>query len=119
HIAKIPLPPHKKIKDVPEVLSQLVLKMMAKTAEDRYQSLFGLKADLQKILQQLQMQDHVSLFPLASQDTATHFAIPEKLYGRENEIQQLLAAFTQINLGNTQLLLVTGEPGVGKTRFIH
>ncbi|NJP08918.1 MAG: serine/threonine protein kinase [Leptolyngbyaceae cyanobacterium RU_5_1] len=78
---------------IPEVLSDIVMKLMAKNAEDRYQSAYGLKADLEECYRQWQVAGEITDFPLAQQDSCDRFQIPQKLYGREREIEELLAAF--------------------------
>src|ERR687885_921400 len=96
HIAKQPVPPHQLNPEIPKVVSDIVMKLMAKTAEERYQSAWGLKADLEKCLTQLQANGNVTDFPLASSDISDKFQIPQKLYGREAEVETLLAAFERV-----------------------
>src|SRR5919202_130112 len=99
HIAKQPVPPHQLNPEIPKVVSDIVMKLMAKTAEERYQSAWGLKADLEKCLTQLQANGNVTAFPLASSDISDKFQIPQKLYGREAEVETLLAAFERVATG--------------------
>ncbi len=119
HLAKPPLPPHQVNPLLPPVLSDLVLKLMAKTAEDRYQSAFGLKSDLEHLLANLTGLTDLSGFKLAQHDFSTHFHLPQKLYGREAEIQQILAAFDTVVQGHSQLLLVAGYSGIGKSVLVR
>ncbi|MBD2016290.1 AAA family ATPase [Microcoleus sp. FACHB-53] len=101
HIAKQPVPPHEFVganggAPLPSIVSDIVMKLMAKTAEERYQSAWGLKADLENCLHQLQTSGQILEFPLACQDISDKFQIPQKLYGREEEVKTLLAAFVRV-----------------------
>ena len=82
--------------ELPEILQQIILKLMAKNAEDRYQSALGLKHDLEQCLQQLETIGKITSFELAHRDKSDRFIIPEKLYGRETEVQTLLDAFERV-----------------------
>jgi serine/threonine protein kinase len=120
-IAKQPLPPREINPSIPKVLSDIVLKLMAKTAEERYQSAFGIAADLAKCLQQLETTGTISDFPLGTEDICDRFQIPQKLYGREKEVEILLSAFEAVadNLqSKTQMMLVTGSAGIGKSSLV-
>lgn len=119
HLAKPPLPPHTVNPLIPPVLSEIVLKLMAKTAEDRYQSAWGLKQDLEECQRQLISTGQINAFPLAQQDFSDHFHLPQKLYGREEELRQLLAAFETVVQGYSQLLLVAGYSGIGKSVLVQ
>jgi|GEM_PF-435532 len=141
HIAKAPTSPHTQ-HPIPKTLSGIVLKLMAKNAEDRYQSALGLKYDLEKCWQQWHATATIDNFPLGQQDFCDRFTIPEKLYGREYEVAQLLVAFDRISGGNSELrqevnnqstsnsphpptpstselILVAGYSGVGKTAIVN
>ena len=96
---------------IPEVISALVIKLMAKTAEERYQSAWGIKADLEECLQQLETTKKIEGFTLATQDLPSRFRIPQQLYGREKEVTSLLEAFERVSKAG----IVKGESGVGKT----
>ena len=113
HIAK--QPPSFNSKEIPQVLSDIVMKLMAKNAEERYQSLLGLKHDLEKCLYQWKETEKIEYFEIAQQDVCDRFMIPEKLYGREHEVAQLLAGFDRVTAGNTEMMLVAGFSGIGKT----
>ncbi|WP_375496919.1 AAA family ATPase [uncultured Nostoc sp.] len=104
---------------IPEVLCDIVMKLMAKNAEDRYQSALGLKFDLENCLSQLQETGEIKSFPIAQRDVCDRFIIPDKLYGRENEIETLLQAFERVSLGATEMMLVAGFSGIGKTAVIN
>ncbi|MGI2901933.1 EAL domain-containing protein [Tolypothrix sp. VBCCA 56010] len=98
HIAKQPVPPHSVVGtcSLPSIVSDIVMKLMAKNAEDRYQSAYGLKADLEQCLHQLETKGQIDVFALGRQDICDRFQIPQKLYGRKREIEILLAAFTRV-----------------------
>jgi PAS domain S-box-containing protein len=124
HIAKQPLPPIALKPEIPPVLSAIIMKLLAKTAEERYQSAYGLKADLEKCLTQTQnltsLEDMSGLnFEIGQHDISDRFEIPQKLYGREQEITTLLAAFDRVSQGATEMMLVYGYSGIGKSSLIH
>ncbi|SKB13861.1 putative Mitogen-activated protein kinase kinase [Planktothrix sp. PCC 11201] len=114
HIAKQPLCPSEINSGIPQILSELILKLMSKNAEDRYQSSWGIKADLENCLNQLQNTQTISRFPLAHQDICERFKIPQKLYGREREIETFLTAFERVN-EQSELFLIAGYSGIGKS----
>ncbi|MBD2578043.1 ATP-binding sensor histidine kinase [Oscillatoria sp. FACHB-1406] len=104
---------------VPEVVASIVAKLMAKNAEDRYQSALGLKYDLERCLAQLQETGRLEPFEIGKRDLCDRFIIPEKLYGREAEVLQLLEAFERVSTGSTEMMLVAGFSGIGKTAVIN
>ena len=119
HIAK-PAPLVGEINpQIPVVLSEIVKKLMAKNAEDRYQSALGLKFDLENCLHQLQVSDRIDNFEIAGRDVCDRFLIPDKLYGRETEVSTLLQAFERVSLGATEMMLVAGFSGIGKTAVVN
>ena len=123
HIAKQPISPHELLgatheSPLPTIVSDIVMKLMAKTAEERYQSAWGLKADLEECLFQLQVNGTISDFPLGSKDVSNKFQIPQKLYGRESEVETLLAAFERVSQGTTEMMLVAGYSGIGKSVLV-
>ncbi|AKG22074.1 ATP-binding sensor histidine kinase [Calothrix sp. 336/3] len=118
HIAKIP-PTLGNRTEIPPVLDSIIQKLMAKNAEDRYQSAVGLKYDLEECLSQIQAKGNIADFEIGKRDICDRFAIPEKLYGRENEVQELLAAFERVSLGNSEIMLVAGFSGIGKTAVVN
>ncbi|MHC5728375.1 MAG: ATP-binding protein, partial [Nostoc sp.] len=99
--------------------SSIVSKLMAKNAEDRYQSAFGLKYDLEICLHQLKETGKIASFPIAQRDVCDRFIIPEKLYGREYEVETLLEAFDRVSNNQTELMLVAGFSGIGKTALVN
>ncbi len=119
HIAKAPRPPIDMVPSTPRVLSDLVMKLLAKTAEDRYQSALGIKADLQHCLDQLRETGRIEPFALGVQDAVARFRIPQRLYGREQPLTQLTDAFERAAAGATELAIVYGAAGVGKTRLVE
>ena len=121
HIARKARSAHDLYPQIPLALSNIVTKMMAKTAEDRYQSAWGIVADLEACWQQLQIRGHIEPFTLATGDVSDRFAIPQKLYGREGEIATLLAAFDRVAKGEAsrELMLVAGYSGIGKSALVQ
>ena len=119
HIAKTTPLAHEINREIPSVLSEIVSKLMAKNAEDRYQSALGLKLDLEKCLHQLQQTDEIQSFEIASRDLCDRFIIPDKVYGRETEVSTLLQAFERVSLGATEMMLVAGFSGIGKTVVVN
>jgi len=123
HIAKTPKPVSEINPDIPKILSDIVMKLMAKNVEDRYQSAFGVKFDLEKCLALSKKVFGKKLFStqfqLAQNDFSGKLQIPQKLYGRENEINTLLQAFERVSFGATEMMLVAGYSGVGKTALVH
>ena len=119
HIAKQPIPPHQINPNIPAMVSAIVLKLMAKNAEDRYQSALGLKYDLELCLSQGKETGTVAAFELAQRDISDRFLIPEKLYGRETEVQTLLDAFERVAEGKAEMMLVAGFSGIGKTAVVN
>ncbi|ELS33044.1 MULTISPECIES: trifunctional serine/threonine-protein kinase/ATP-binding protein/sensor histidine kinase [Pseudanabaena] len=119
HLAKIPPTIHQICPEIPVVLSDIVDKLMAKNAEERYQSASGLKYDLQLCLHQLQKFGEISNFAIGKRDIGDRFLIPEKLYGRESEVNLLLESFDHVANGATELMLVKGFSGIGKTAVVN
>ncbi|AVH65175.1 trifunctional serine/threonine-protein kinase/ATP-binding protein/sensor histidine kinase [Nostoc sp. 'Peltigera membranacea cyanobiont' N6] len=118
HIAKQP-PLLRDREDIPQILCDIVMKLMAKNAEDRYQSALGLKHDLQMCLEQLQESGNIIPFQLGYRDVCDRFTIPEKLYGRELEVLMMLATFERVRQGNSEMILVAGSSGIGKTAIVN
>ncbi|BAZ48701.1 serine/threonine protein kinase and signal transduction histidine kinase with GAF and PAS/PAC sensor [Nostoc sp. NIES-4103] len=137
HIAKPPIPVHELNATIPKSISGIILKLMAKNAEDRYQSACGIKADLERCAGQLAEMGQINAMSLGLQDVSEQFCIPQKLYGRETETKALLAAFDRVAIKetfgeicqlesgienaqfNVELMLVAGYAGVGKTALVQ
>ncbi|WP_437282919.1 AAA family ATPase [Sorangium sp. So ce375] len=119
HIARTPVPPPEQVPGVPEAVSQIVMKLLEKNAEDRYQSAFGLFADLDACLRQLSSAGAVAPFALGLRDIPDTLRIPQKLYGRAEEERALLAAFERAAGGEGELLLVSGYSGMGKSALVN
>jgi PAS domain S-box-containing protein len=145
HIAKLPVPPDALNAAIPKAVSDIILKLMAKNAEDRYQSAWGIKADLEVCLHQLIETGQIHPIQLDTQGVSAQFQIPQKLYGREAEIAALLAAFERVAGGedaeqerrgnmerddtsvalrprvpvSSEMILVSGYAGVGKSALVQ
>jgi PAS domain S-box-containing protein len=146
HIARLPTPLHQLVPEIPQTVSNLVMKLLAKTAEGRYQSAWGLKVDLEACQRQLQLTGKISDFMLAQRDISGNFQISQKLYGREREVEALLTAFARVaspldnpllsrvevtaanllenhltardNRSKVEMMLVTGYSGIGKSALV-
>src|SRR5882724_3338886 len=120
HIARQPIPPCERLKSIPDPVSAIIMKLLAKTAEERYQTAAGAASDLRRCLAEWETQHRIDEFPLGEHDTPDRLLIPEKLYGRESEINALLAAFDRVIKGGTpELVLVSGYSGVGKSSVVN
>lgn len=119
HIAKLPNPPHKVNAEIPLVISEIISKLLSKSAEERYFSAQGLKFDLQTCLSSLESTGGIQNFVLGKHDELEKFQIPDKMYGREQEIEQLMAIFNQVAQGDKQLALVSGGSGMGKSLVVN
>ncbi|HIK16783.1 MAG TPA: AAA family ATPase [Leptolyngbyaceae cyanobacterium M33_DOE_097] len=136
HLAKLPIPPYELNSKIPKPVSDIILKLMAKNAEDRYQSAWGIKADLEDCANQLKASGQINFFQLGLQDISDQFQIPQKLYGRDVELEALLAAFDRVaeekdidkdaqveSVEKPQLkvemMLVSGYSGVGKSALVQ
>jgi PAS domain S-box-containing protein len=134
HIAKQSVPPHTMNAAIPKPISEIVLKLMAKNAEDRYQSTWGIKADLELCDRQLAENGRIDRIQLALQDISDRFQIPQKLYGRDKEVALLLAAFERASLADdriadfqdnseprakVEMMLVSGYAGIGKSALVQ
>src|ERR1700738_5063544 len=120
HIARKPVPPRERLETVPAAVSALILRLLAKSAEERYQTAAGLEHDLRRCLGAWEAQHQIDAFPLGQQDASDRLLIPEKLYGREREIEALLAAFDRVvTSGRPELVLVSGYSGIGKSAVVN
>ena len=120
HIARTPTPPSEVIPEIPEPISGIIMKLLSKNAEDRYQTASGLTADLEKCLKQWQASQDIQPFPLGEWDIPDRLLIPQKLYGREKDIEVLQAAFNRVlESGPVELVMVAGYSGIGKTSLVR
>ncbi len=120
HIARQPVRPSERGQGIPGQISDIIMKLLAKTAEDRYQTAAGVAADFQRCLAEWEASGRIEPFALASHDQSGRLMIPEKLYGREGESQTLLDAFGRVGDGGMpELVLVSGYSGVGKSALVN
>jgi predicted ATPase/signal transduction histidine kinase/GAF domain-containing protein/CheY-like chemotaxis protein len=120
HIARQPTAPSERVVGLPPQLSTIVMKLLAKTAEERYQTAAGVEADLRRCLAEWESHGRIDPFQLGAQDVSDRLLIPERLYGREREIETLLARFERVVAdGRTELVLVSGFSGIGKSSVVH
>ncbi|WP_437724991.1 trifunctional serine/threonine-protein kinase/ATP-binding protein/sensor histidine kinase [Sorangium sp. So ce861] len=131
HLAKLPTPPHARATGVPRAVSDVVMRLLEKAPEARYQSTYGIKADLAACLASLRETGTVGAIELGARDVPERFQIPQKLYGREREVEALLSAFERVAQapgaegagdgarGAAELLLVTGTSGIGKSALVR
>ena len=120
HIARQPAPPSERVRGIPDPVAAVILKLLAKNAEDRYQTAAGVEADLRRCMSEWQLRQHIEAFPLARNDKSDRLRIPEKLYGREAEIEGLVAAFDRIvTKGAAELVLISGYAGIGKSSVVN
>lgn len=120
HIARQPVAPSERAPHVPEPVSRIVMKLLAKTPEERYQTANGVERDLRRCLHQWETQGCIDDFPPGQQDVPDRLAIPDKLYGRAREIEALVGAFEQgARAGKPALVLVIGHAGVGKSSVVN
>lgn len=119
HIAQNPVAVCEMNPQVPAALSDMVMKLLAKNANERYQSAYGLKCDLEKCLSWLQAGKEIETFSLANDDIRSTFRIPAGLYGRDTDIAGLCQAFDRVSAGAGEVLMVSGRAGVGKTTLVN
>jgi PAS domain S-box-containing protein len=119
HIAREPVSPGERA-EVAESPSSIIMKLLAKNAEERYQTASGVEADLRRCLEQWQSLGRIDAFPLGAHDASDRLLIPEKLYGREREIDALVTAFDRVvTNGTPELVLVSGYSGIGKSSVVN
>ncbi|MFZ1984201.1 MAG: serine/threonine-protein kinase PknK, partial [Desulfatitalea sp.] len=119
HIARMPLPPEKLNPAIPKVLSEIVMRLLAKNAEERYQSSAGLMTDLWECRQRMTATGQIAPFEIGRRDISPKFNIPQVLVGREEERETLFETFEQASAGEAKVMLVTGEPGIGKSALVN
>src|ERR1700735_2782919 len=120
HIARQAVPPAIRLETIPGPISQIVMKLLAKAAEDRYQSAAGLERDLRRCLAAWQAERRIDAFVLGENDMPDRLFVPERLYGRERERETLLAAFDRVVKGGApELMLISGYSGIGKSSLVN
>jgi predicted ATPase/signal transduction histidine kinase/CheY-like chemotaxis protein len=119
HLARQPAPPHQLAPAIPLAVSAVVSKLMAKMPEDRYQSARGCAHDLEECLRRLRAHGHIEPFALGQEDHVEEFQIAARLYGRDQELEALLAVFARVVAGARELVLVSGQPGIGKSALVR
>ncbi|WGD51527.1 AAA family ATPase [Bradyrhizobium sp. CB1650] len=120
HIAKQPAAPSERVGTVPASVSAITMKLLSKTAEERYQTAAGVESDLRRCLSQWESQGSIDDFTPGAHDTPDRLMIPEKLYGRVREVDALLTAFDRIvGGGRVELVLVSGYSGIGKSAVVN
>ena len=120
HIARRPVPPGERVGGIPGPIAAIVVKLLAKTAEDRYQTAAGVEGDLRRCLAAWEAVGQIAPFPLGTKDASDRLLIPERLYGRQAQLATLLAAFVRVAArGTPELVLVSGYSGIGKSSVVH
>jgi PAS domain S-box-containing protein len=120
HIARKPISPRERLENVPDPVSQIIMKLLAKTAEERYQTAAGLESDLRHCLAEWERQGRIDPFSFGEHDAPDRLLIPEKLYGRAREVDTLLASFDRtVESGTPELVLVSGYSGIGKSSVVN
>jgi serine/threonine protein kinase len=119
HIARKPEPPSERLNNVPAPISQIIMKLLAKMAEERYQTAAGLERDLRRCLDEWELRRRINDFLLGQHDTPDRLLVPEKLYGRAREVEKLLASYNRIvKSGEPELVTVSGYSGIGKSSVV-
>ncbi len=118
HLAKIPSAPKKIQPSIPDSISDIIMKLLSKNPEDRYQSCRGLKYDLERCRQEMENHDYIRSFHLGEKDYFQHIRFPEQLIGRENEISFIRKVFERIKTNKAEMILISGPAGIGKTALV-
>ena len=119
HLALTPQAPHEFKQDIPQALSDIIMKLLSKAPENRYQTAEGLSADLESCRNQLKLKRKISAFKLARHDKPRLFLLPQKTYGRDLEKQALIKRFNKVCSGHTELALLSGATGIGKSALFN
>lgn len=119
HVARVPEPPHRVNPRIPEAVSRIVLKLLSKNADDRYQSASGLVRDIEFCVAAIEEDRSLEGFVLGRYDAPRGFRISQTLYGRQAEVSRLMETFERISHGPAELMLVRGYSGIGKTSLVH
>ena len=118
HLAIRPTPVQDVNPSIPHPASAMVEKLLAKSSDERYQSAAGLKKDVATCLEQWTETGSIADFALAQDDVPARLQLPQKLYGREREVDALLQALARVAAGHTEVILVAGYSGIGKTSVV-
>ena len=120
HVARRPMPPDERTKEIPRTVSSIVMKLLTKTAEERYQTAAGVESDLRRCLGEWEKLGRVNSFSIGTHDATDRLWIPERLYGRDQEVKVLLDAFERVVTGEiSRLALVSGYSGIGKSSVVN
>jgi PAS domain S-box-containing protein len=120
HVARRPMPPDEHTKGIPRTISAIVMRLLAKTAEERYQTAAGVEADLRRCLAEWEKLGRIDSFSLGTHDASDRLWIPERLYGRDREVKVLFDAFERVVVSGTSgLALVAGYSGIGKSSVVN
>ena len=119
HISRLPLSPCTLDPTIPEAISSIVLKMMSKMPEQRYQSAYGIFSDLHKCMRRREENGKIDAFVLGENDVSPQFRIPQRLYGRERESEKLRECFERTTKGAHPIVMISGYSGTGKTALVH
>ncbi len=119
HLAKKAIEPKIVDNEIPQIISDIIMKLLSKNSEDRYQTALGLKYDLELCYNNLKISKEIVDFKIAQNDISTKFQIPQKLYGREEEIRILKDVINKIGHNKVKLTLISGYPGIGKTSIVN
>jgi serine/threonine protein kinase len=120
HVARRPMPPDERTKGIPQTVSSIVMKLLSKTAEERYQTASGVESDLRRCLEQWEKLGRIHPFSIGMHDVSDRLWIPERLYGRGQEVKLLVDAFEGVvTRGISRLALVSGYSGIGKSSVVN
>lgn len=119
HLAVQPISPYENDSNIPQAVSDIVMKLMEKMPQNRYQSAFSLKSDLEKCKESLESTGFIEYFKIGERDILDVFQIPDKLYGREHEIKILKSAFQRISVYSKETIMISGYSGVGKSELVN
>jgi predicted ATPase/signal transduction histidine kinase/DNA-binding NarL/FixJ family response regulator len=119
HIARAPISPYEISSEIPKVISSIILKLLTKDAENRYQSAAGIQGDLEECLQRLSLENTIEEFPLGKVDFAGRIIFPQRLYGRESERKELENVYESVCQGTSSIVFISGYSGIGKTSLVE